>query len=86
MKIGTFKKGSLAALTILTAAALVPVEVLAAAAPASPPDIFATLYSDLGFAAAGSLIVGALVLGLRSLRDAGYLSERWRFGEECERD
>ncbi len=57
---------------------------LASASPA--PAIFGKFYWDMGTVALVALAVAGAAVILRQLRDAGYLSDRWRFWEECDRD
>lgn len=73
-----------AGVTALAAALLSNLPAVASQSPA--PHIFEKFYADMGFVAAAAAGVAVLVMILRGLRDAGYLSDRWRFGEECDPD
>jgi hypothetical protein len=57
---------------------------LASTSPA--PAIFGKFYWDMGTVALVALAVAGAAAILRHLRDEGYLSDRWRFWEECDRD
>lgn len=73
------------------AAALLAALTLPAMANNPPPgkimsDIFTGLFSDLGLLGLGSLAIAAIAAVLMGLRENGVLSDRWRFGRECDQD
>ena len=49
-------------------------------------DIFTGLFTDLGLLGLGSLAIAAIAAVLVALRENGVLSDRWRFGGECDQD
>lgn len=58
----------------------------ALAAPADAPGIFGNFFKDMGWLGLCAVGVAGLVMVLKGLQDQGVLSDRWKFGADCDQD